>query len=113
MPAPIVLFHVAERGADAALGGNRVAARRKDLGHAGGIQPRRHHAQCRPQSGAPGAENDDVKRMVDDVVTVAHDWPAYRPRKSLRTASTLAPASITAAARISRDAATSRKRVCT
>src|ERR1700682_213353 len=52
-------------------------------------------------------ENDDIKRMVDDVVTAAHYWAAYRPRKSLRTASTLAPASSTAAARISSDAATS------
>ena len=36
VPAPIVLFHVSERRADAALRGDRVTARRKDLGDAGG-----------------------------------------------------------------------------
>jgi hypothetical protein len=36
VPAPIVLFHVAERRTDAALRGDRVTARREDLGDAGG-----------------------------------------------------------------------------
>ncbi len=113
VPAPIVLFHVAERRADAALRGNRVAACWKNLGDAGGVQPGRHHAQGRPQSGAAGAEDDDVKRVVNDVVAVGHDSPPYRPRKSLSTASTLAPASTTAAPRTSSEAATSLARVCT
>ena len=101
VPAPIVLFHVAERRTDAALRGDRVTACREDLGDAGGIQPRRDHSECRPQSGAAGAENDNVKGVVDDVVAVWHRSPPYRPRKSLSTASTLAPASSTAAPRTS------------
>src|SRR5258708_10545460 len=108
VPAPIVLFHVAERRADAALRGNRVAACRKDLGDAGGVQPRRDHAQRRPQSGAAGPEDDHVKQVVDDVVAVGHDPPPYRPRKSFRTARTLAPPSTTAAPRTSSAAAASR-----
>src|SRR5260370_10493458 len=113
VPAPIVFFHVAERRADAALRGNRVAACRKDLGDAGGVQPRRDHAQRRPQSGAAGPEDDHVKRVVDDVVAVGHDPPPYRPRKSFRTARTLAPPSTTAAPRTRSAAATNRARVCT
>ncbi len=113
VPAPVVPFHVAERRADATLRGNRVAACREDLGDAGSVQPRRDHAQCRAQSGAAGAEDDHVERVVDDVVAVGHDGLPYRPRKSLRTASTLAPPSTTAAPRTSSPAETSRARVCT
>src|SRR5258708_11311101 len=113
VPAPIVLFHVAERRADAALRGNRVAACWKNLGDAGGVQPGRHHAQGRPQSGAAGAEDDDVKRVVNDVVAVGHDSPPYRPRKSLSTATTLPPASTTAPPRTSSQAPPTLARPCT
>src|SRR6202140_2912788 len=44
VPAPIVLFHVAERSADAALRGDGVTAGRKDLCDAGRAQSRRDHA---------------------------------------------------------------------
>ena len=40
VPAPVVLAHVAERGADAALRGHGVAARGEQLGDAGGRQAR-------------------------------------------------------------------------
>jgi hypothetical protein len=70
VPAPIVLFHVAERGADAALRRDRVTAGRENFGDARRVQPRRDHAQCRAQAGAARAENDDVERVVDDVVAV-------------------------------------------
>src|SRR5260370_6342915 len=44
VPAPIVLFHIAECGANSALRGDRVAAGREDLGDARGIALRRGHA---------------------------------------------------------------------
>ena len=47
MPAPVVLLHIAERRADAALGGDRVAASRKYLGDASGAQAGRLAAQGR------------------------------------------------------------------
>src|SRR5580692_4871763 len=113
VPAPIVVFHIAERRTDAALRGDRVAAGREHLGDAGGVEPRRDHAQCRAQSGAAGAEDDNVERVVDDVVAVRHCSPPYRPRKSLSTASTLAPPSTTAAPRTSSSAATRLASLCT
>ena len=72
VPAPIVFFHIAERGTDAALRGDGVATGWEDLRDTGGIEPGRDHAQCRPQSGAAGAEYDDVEGMIDDVVAVGH-----------------------------------------
>src|SRR5580693_5451537 len=77
------------------------------------FEPRCDHAECPPQSGAAGTEDDHVERVVDDVVAVGHCFPPYRPRKSLSTASTLAPPSTTAAPRTSNSAASSRARVCT
>ena len=38
VPAPVVLAHVSERGGDAALGGDRVAAGGEDFRHAGDLQ---------------------------------------------------------------------------
>jgi len=49
-----------------------MAAGGKDLGDAGRVQAGRDHAERRPQPGAAGTEDDDVERMVDDVVTVGH-----------------------------------------
>ena len=72
VPTPIVLFHVAERGADSPLRGDRVAASRKNLGDAGSVQASGDHAECRPQPGAAGAQDDHVEGVVDDVVTVGH-----------------------------------------
>src|SRR6516162_2875834 len=83
VPAPIVLFHIAKCGTDAALRGDGVTAGREHLGDAGGVESGRNHAQCRPKSGAAGAEHNDVKGMIDDVVAVGHLPPPYRPRKSL------------------------------
>ena len=45
MPAPVVLAHVAQRGADAALCRHGVAAGREYLGDAGGLQTGRTHAE--------------------------------------------------------------------
>ena len=46
MEAPVVLAHVAERGADAALRRDGVAARREHLGDAGGRQARLGEARA-------------------------------------------------------------------
>ena len=72
VPAPIVLFHVAERSADPALCRNRVAASGKDLCDAGSVQAGRDHAERRPQPGAAGTEDDHVECVVDDFVTIGH-----------------------------------------
>ena len=68
VPAPVVLAHVAERGADAALRGDGVAAGREHLGDAGGLQPGRAHAERGAQAGAAGADHHHVIGVVDDVV---------------------------------------------
>src|ERR1700675_259516 len=44
VPAPIVIFHVAERSADAALRGNGMPSGRENLCDAGRVQSRRDHA---------------------------------------------------------------------
>ena len=68
VPAPVVLAHVAERRADAALRGDRVAARREHLGDAGGRQPRVREAERRAQTGAAGADDDDVVGVIDELI---------------------------------------------
>ena len=68
VPAPVVLAHVAERGADAALRRDGVAAGRKHLGDAGGLQTGGAHAERRAQAGSAGADDDHVVGVVDDVV---------------------------------------------
>ncbi len=68
VPAPVVRPHVAERRADAALRGHGVAAGREHLGDAGGLQPRRAHAERRAQSRSAGADDDHVVGVIDDVV---------------------------------------------
>src|SRR6516225_10870038 len=55
VPAPIVLFDVAERGTDAALRCHRVTACRIDLADAGGIEPRRDHMPNVARNPAPPA----------------------------------------------------------
>jgi hypothetical protein len=60
MPAPVVLAHVAERGADAALGGGGVAAGREHLGEAGGREAGLAHAEHGAEPGPAGADDDDV-----------------------------------------------------
>ena len=50
VPAPVVLAHVAERGADASLGRDGVAAGGEELGHAGGGEPLGGDAERRPQA---------------------------------------------------------------
>ena len=68
VPAPVVLAHIAERGGDAALRRDRVAARRKHLGDAGGLEASRCAFQRGAQSGAAGADDDDIECVIDDRV---------------------------------------------
>ena len=84
--APVVLAHVAERGADAALRRHRVAARREHLGQAGRGQPRLGQAHGGAQARAAGADDDDVVAVVDELVG-GHALP---PSASLSTANSAA-----------------------
>ena len=58
---PVVLAHVAERGADAALRRDRVRAGREHLGQHGDVQAGARQAQRRLHAGAAGADDDDVE----------------------------------------------------
>ena len=71
VPAPVILAHVAERGADAALGGDGVAAGREDLGDAGRLQARGAHAEGGAEPGAAGPHHHHVIGVVDDAVGAA------------------------------------------
>ena len=73
VPAPVVLAHIAERRADAALRRDGMAAGREDLADAGGLEPRNGHSQCRPQTGAAAPDNDDIVSVMLDRIGGAHD----------------------------------------
>ena len=68
VPAPIVLAHVAECGADAALGGHSMAAGGKHLGDASGLQSGRAHPQRGPQAGAAGTDHNNIIGVIDNGV---------------------------------------------
>jgi hypothetical protein len=72
VPAPVVLAHVAEGGANAALGGDRMAAGRENFGDAGGLEPGGGHAESGAQPGAAGADDDDVVHMLMDRIGGGH-----------------------------------------
>ena len=72
VPAPVVRPHIAERGADAALRRDGVAARREDLGDAGRGEPGLGHAERGAQAGAAGADDDDVIGVIDDRIGRRH-----------------------------------------
>ena len=71
VPAPVVLAHVAERGGDAALGGNGMRAGGEDLGDIGGLQPRLAGAERGAQAGAAGADHHHIVGMVDEGIGLA------------------------------------------
>jgi hypothetical protein len=102
MEAPVVLAHVAERGADTALRRHRVAAGREYLGDAGGRQPRLRETERGPQSRAAGADHHHVVGVVDEGIA-AH--PAA-PMASRSTAMAAAAAASTNANFIATSAAT-------
>src|SRR5690606_10286307 len=72
VPAPVVLAHVAERGADPALGRDRVAACRKHLADRGGLETQLGEPEGRTQPRPARADHDDVVRVVDELVFAAH-----------------------------------------
>ena len=78
VPLPAVGAHVAERGGDAALGGDGVAAGREHLGDAGGLQPLLGHAEGGAQAGAAGADDHDVEAVVGEVVGGHRNAPVRR-----------------------------------
>ena len=72
VPAPVVLAHVAERGTDASLGRDGVAAGGEELGHAGGGEPLGGDTERRPQARAARADHDDVVLVLDDGIGRRH-----------------------------------------
>ncbi len=82
--APVVLAHVAERGADAALRRHRVAAGREHLGEAGRREALLGEAEGGAQAGAAGADHDDVVGVVHELV----GGHAATPKAMRSTAST-------------------------
>ena len=61
MVVPVVLVHVAQRCANAALGRHRVGAGRKNLAEHCHIQASARELQRGPHAGAASAHNDDIK----------------------------------------------------
>lgn len=78
---PVVsVAHIAERRRHAALGRNRVAAGRKDLGDAGRPKTGCRHTQGCPKPGAAGTDNDNIVGMLDDGISLCHCCaPLTRP----------------------------------
>jgi hypothetical protein len=71
VPAPVIGAHVAERRGDPALRRDRVAARGKHLGQAGGRQTRLGQTKRRAQSRPAGADHHHIVAVIDEFV-VAH-----------------------------------------
>ena len=76
VPAPVVLAHIAERGGDTALGRDRVAAGRENLGDAGGLEAGLAAAERGAQTGAAGADDDDVEGVVGEFIGPAVEGKA-------------------------------------
>src|SRR5690606_26463355 len=72
VPAPVVLAHVAERGADPALRRDPVASRLEHLADRRGLQTLLGHPKRRHEPGAAGADDHDVVRVIDELVIAAH-----------------------------------------
>ena len=82
VPTPIVLAHVAERRADAALRSDRMTARREHLRQTGRRKARMRQAKRCTQTCAAGADDDHVVTVIDELIR-AH---APAPKAILRTA---------------------------
>ena len=57
-------MHVAERGVDAALGGDRVTPRGEELGNAGRVEASLGQAEGGAQTGAAGTDDERIVLMV-------------------------------------------------
>ena len=71
VPAPVVLTHVAQRCADAALRRNGVTASRKYLGEASGLEARLGQTKGCSQACTAGTYDHDIVAVIDEFV-VAH-----------------------------------------
>ena len=71
VPAPIVRAHVAESRRDAALRGDRMRPRRKDLRDARRLETGFGAAERRPQARATGADDHDIVDMIMQRVSLA------------------------------------------
>ena len=78
VPFPVVLFLVAERGTDAALGGAGVGASRIELGQHGALDAAARELERGPQTGAAGAD--------DDRLVFVHGTQATRHRRLISRA---------------------------
>src|SRR5204862_4648288 len=72
VPAPIVGAHVAERGADAALRGDGVAARRKYLAQASRRESLLREPERGAQARAARSDDDHVVGVIDELVFFGH-----------------------------------------
>jgi hypothetical protein len=72
VPAPVILAHVAERGSNTALRGDRMRTRREDFRDTGGLQPGGGALQRSAQAGATRADNDDVEGVIGNGICGAH-----------------------------------------
>jgi len=68
VPPPIVLGHVAERGIDAALRGDRVRARREQLGDARRLEAKLGESERGAQTRTASAHYDSVVIVVGDFI---------------------------------------------
>src|SRR5712671_6090704 len=72
VPAPVVLAHITERGADAALRRDSMAAGRKDLADAGGFAPCGGHPESCAQTRSAATDDNDIVAMVLDRISPGH-----------------------------------------
>ena len=84
VPAPVVRPHVAERGGDASLRGDRVRAGRKDLGDAGCLQAGLGASDACAQACAARAHDHHVIGVVRDRVGHAAERCCARSRGAVR-----------------------------
>ncbi len=73
VPAPLVRVHVAERGGNAALRRDGMAARREHFGDARGLEARERRAERGAQPRAAGADDDDIIDVIDDRIGLRHN----------------------------------------
>jgi len=64
VPLPVVTFHIAQSGVDAALGGYRVRPRREQFGNHRGLEALGHQAVGRPKTGTAGSYHHRVIRVI-------------------------------------------------
>ncbi|MDT4860489.1 hypothetical protein FQZ97_950570 [compost metagenome] len=75
---PVVLAHVAERGADAALRGHGVRACGEHLGEHGHLEAGTRQLQRGAHAGAAGTDDDNVKLTLGKICGCGHCFRASR-----------------------------------